>query len=91
MKTAALALAALAFNTAVSGFLITDCNSGQINNFGDDKCQGWTGNPFSFQSDAGCTLLAYSEENCQGSIFQTATQNQCQTAPDGILSVNCQL
>lgn len=72
------------------GFVITDINSGAITNFGDNKCQIWTGNPFSFESDAGCTLYAYSEGNCQGSIFQTATQNAQQTAPDGIISINCE-
>lgn len=92
MKTAMIAIAALtSFASLVSGFLISDCNTGQITNFGDNKCQIWTGNPFSFQSDAGCTLYAYSEGNCQGSIFPTATQNECQTAPDGIISVDCKL
>ncbi|MCJ1334322.1 hypothetical protein MMC10_011030 [Thelotrema lepadinum] len=86
MKTAPLALSLIA---AVNGFVITDCDNGKITNFGDDKCQIWTGNPFTYESDAGCTLYAYSEGNCQGSIFQTATQNKCQKAPDGIISVNC--
>ena len=74
-----------------SGFVITGCDSGTVTNFGDDKCQIWTDNNFTFESDAGCTLYAYSEGNCQGSIFQTATQNECQVAPDGVVSINCKL
>ncbi|KAI1097144.1 hypothetical protein F4804DRAFT_328493 [Jackrogersella minutella] len=87
MKTTLISLISL--SSIASGFVITDCNSGKITNFGDNKCQIWTAGDFSFQSNAGCTLYAYSEGNCQGSIFQTATQNQCQTAPDGVISVNC--
>ncbi|KAI0133961.1 hypothetical protein BJ170DRAFT_678881 [Xylariales sp. AK1849] len=87
MQTALISLVALA--AIARGFIITDCVSGQVTNFGDDKCQIWTAADFTFQSDAGCTLSVYSEGNCQGSIFTTATQNQCQTAPDGAVSINC--
>ncbi|KAI1084539.1 hypothetical protein F5B20DRAFT_575862 [Whalleya microplaca] len=87
MKATLISIASLI--SAASSFLITDCSSGQITNFSDNKCQIWTAGDFSFQSDSGCTLSAYSEGNCQGSIFTTATQNQCQTAPDGVVSVNC--
>ncbi|KAL7619414.1 hypothetical protein AAE478_009953 [Parahypoxylon ruwenzoriense] len=87
MKTTLTSI--IAFASAASGFLITDCKSGKITNFGDNKCQIWTAGDFSFQSNAGCTLYAYSEGNCQGSIFQTATQNHCQKAPNGVVSVDC--
>ncbi|KAI2612170.1 uncharacterized protein GGS25DRAFT_474079 [Hypoxylon fragiforme] len=87
MKSTLASLLALA--SATNAFLITDCNTGKITNYGDNKCQIWTAADFSFQSNAGCTLYAYSEGNCQGSIFETATQNQCQTAPNGVVSVNC--
>ncbi|OTB04469.1 hypothetical protein M426DRAFT_11616 [Hypoxylon sp. CI-4A] len=85
MKTSMISTVLL--GAVANGFLITDCSSGQITNFGDNKCQIWTAGTFSFQSNAGCTLSAYSGGNCQGSIFTTATQNQCQTAPDGVVSI----
>lgn len=72
-----------------SAFVVTGCTSGTSTNFGDNKCQIWTSNPFTYESDANCKLYAYSEGNCEGSVSGTTDQNQCFTAPFDVISINC--
>ena len=72
-----------------SAFVITDCDAGTSKNFGDNKCQIWTGRHNTFESNAGCTLQLWSEGNCQGEVFQTTTQNDCQEVPFGVVSALC--
>ena len=90
MKTTFLTLATLGSMLSFSSaFVITDCKSGKSVNFGDNKCQIWTGSTFTYESDAKCVLSVWSEGNCEGEGYQTKTQQTCLTTPFGATSIYC--
>lgn len=75
--------------TLAQGFVIADCHSGQITNFANNECQKWTGNIFSFQSDLGCHLYAYSGDDCKGNVTPVQAQNTCTKVDGWVGSVEC--
>ncbi|MCJ1307555.1 hypothetical protein MMC25_001201 [Agyrium rufum] len=90
MQTTIFTAAALTLLASMTNaFLLTDLSTGQVTNFGDNDCQIWTGQTFSFQSNAGCTLVLWSQGNCEGSTFTVTTQETTQTAPFPPISAIC--
>lgn len=91
MKTSNAFAAVAAMIGLTHAFLFTDCNSGELTNFGDNDCQIWTADRFSFQSDSGCELTVYSAGNCEGDDFITSVQETCMSAPFTPTSAICRL
>jgi hypothetical protein len=72
--------ATAAIVSVANGFAVTDCNAGITYNFsghGNGKCQIWGRTDFfSYQSDVGCTLSAFSGDNCVAAKFGRRTHNK---------------
>lgn len=79
----------LASISLTNGFLITNCASGVIHNFGDDACHEFPVRKVSFQSDEGCILHIYKEAACNGDGALRKIQNKCTDLGSSHKSVKC--
>ncbi|RYC54860.1 hypothetical protein CHU98_g11348 [Xylaria longipes] len=83
MKTSMITVAALTgLMSVVSGFSVTNCNSGAYHNYGDsgnNKCQSFnTGSSVKYDSNMGCQLQVYPSSGCEGTPKIFTTQDTCQ-------------
>ena len=82
MKVTASAFTALVSMLAVAnGYVISVCGQSKNYNLGDNECNNWTDKTFTYQSDAGCTMIMYKGPGCSGETYTSGVQNTCHTIP----------
>lgn len=77
----AFILAATALFGLSNAVVITNCNTGESYNLGDNQCHTWTTKNWRFQSNSNCEMHMYSGDNCSGQSTSQGEQNVCHTVP----------
>lgn len=89
--SAVFAISVAMLSSMSQGFVITNCKSPHSHNLGDNQCHRWTDGQYNYQSNKGCSLMFFTDEDCKGKHTKSRNaQNECKKVGlESVRSMRC--